>query len=69
MEVPAPGEILAVSTVGAYGFSMASNYNGRPRPAEALVDGEKIFLARERETLEDLIRGERVPPGEMEPST
>ncbi len=67
MELPAPGEILAVSTVGAYGFSMASNYNGRLRPAEALVDGEDVFLARERESLEDLVRGEQVPTATEEP--
>jgi diaminopimelate decarboxylase len=58
MEVPEPGELLAVRTVGAYGFTMASNYNGRPRPAECIVDGEQVQVARRRETLEDLIRGE-----------
>jgi diaminopimelate decarboxylase len=58
MEVPEPGELLAVRTVGAYGFTMASNYNGRRRPAECLVDGETVRLIRRRETLQDLIRGE-----------
>jgi diaminopimelate decarboxylase len=58
MEVPEPGELLAVRTVGAYGFSMASNYNGRLRPAECLVDGDEVQLIRRRETLDDLIRGE-----------
>jgi diaminopimelate decarboxylase len=58
MEVPEQGELLAVRTVGAYGFSMASNYNGRLRPAECLVDGGDVRLIRRRETLEDLIRGE-----------
>jgi diaminopimelate decarboxylase len=58
LELPEEGELLAVRTVGAYGFAMASNYNGRLRPAEAMVDGGEIHLVRERETLEDLIRGE-----------
>ena len=58
MELPEQGELLAVRTVGAYGFSMASNYNGRLRPAECLVDGDQVELIRKRETLDDLIRGE-----------
>jgi diaminopimelate decarboxylase len=58
LPLPEPGELLAVRTAGAYGFSMASNYNGRLRPAEVLVDGSDILLARRRESLEDLIRGE-----------
>lgn len=58
LEVPSPGELLAVRTTGAYGFAMASNYNGRLRPAEALVDGAEARLIRRRETFEDLIRGE-----------
>ena len=45
-------------TAGAYGFAMVSNYNGRLRPAEAMVNGSEVRLIRERETLEDLIRGE-----------
>jgi len=55
---PSEGELLAVRTSGAYGFSMASNYNGRRRPAEVLVDGSEVQLVRRRETYEDLIRGE-----------
>ncbi len=55
------GEILAVMSAGAYGFSMSSNYNSRPRPAEVLVDGNKHYLIRKRETLKDLIRGESIP--------
>jgi diaminopimelate decarboxylase len=55
---PEPGELLAISTVGAYGFSMASTYNARPRPAEVLVDGDAFTLIRRRETLPDLVRGE-----------
>lgn len=56
--MPEPGDLLAVRTAGAYGFVMASNYNGRRRPAEVIVDGEQVHLARRRETFEDLIRGE-----------
>ena len=55
---PREGELLAVRTSGAYGFTMASNYNGRLRPAEVLVDGTDVRLARRRETYQDLIRGE-----------
>ena len=58
LPLPRAGDLLAVQTVGAYGFTMASNYNGRLRPAEALVYGYEIELIRRRETLEDLIRGE-----------
>jgi diaminopimelate decarboxylase len=53
-----PGELLAVSTTGAYGFSMASTYNARPRPAEVLVDGVDHQLIRRRESYDDLVRGE-----------
>ena len=52
------GDLLAIMSVGAYGFVMASNYNARPRPAEALVRGDKFALIRKRETWEDLVRGE-----------
>ncbi len=54
----AAGELVAVFTAGAYGFTMASNYNARPRPAEILVDGKNVKLARERETYESLTAGE-----------
>jgi diaminopimelate decarboxylase len=53
-----PGDLLAVMTSGAYGMVAASNYNARPRPAEVLVEGAKWRVVRERETYEDLIRGE-----------
>jgi diaminopimelate decarboxylase len=53
-----PGELLAVSTAGAYGFSMASTYNARPRPAEVLVDATSHRIIRRRETYDDLVRGE-----------
>ncbi|MEJ5347865.1 MAG: diaminopimelate decarboxylase [Desulfosoma sp.] len=56
-----PGELLAVMSAGAYGFSMASNYNSRRRPAEVLVDGETFHVIRQRETWEDLVRLENIP--------
>jgi diaminopimelate decarboxylase len=56
------GDLLAFMSAGAYGFAMSSNYNSRPRAAEVLVDGDKYFVVRDRETYEDLIRGERIPP-------
>jgi diaminopimelate decarboxylase len=52
------GDLLAIMSAGAYGFVMASNYNSRPLPAEALVRGDKVALIRKRQTREDLIRGE-----------
>ncbi len=58
LERPAEGELLAIRTAGAYGFSMASQYNARVRPAEVLVDGSTFRLIRRRETYEDLVRGE-----------
>ncbi|HEX9937171.1 MAG TPA: diaminopimelate decarboxylase [Longimicrobium sp.] len=58
MEIPRPGELLAIKTVGAYGFSMASQYNQRPRPAEVMVDGDTATLARRRETFDDLVAAE-----------
>ena len=56
-----PGDLLAVMSAGAYGFVMASNYNTRPRPPEVLVDGDRMHVIRQRETLDDLIRGETIP--------
>ncbi len=53
------GDLLSIFTAGAYGFSMASNYNARPRPAEVLVDGDKFSIIRKRENYEDLISLER----------
>lgn len=55
------GDYLAVMSAGAYGFTMASNYNSRPRPPEVLVKGDEYFVIRKRETWEDLIRGEEIP--------
>jgi len=55
------GDLVAVRSAGAYGFSMSSNYNGRPRCAEVLVRGDRFAVVRERENLEDLVRGETIP--------
>ena len=52
------GDLLAIMSAGAYGFVMASNYNSRPLPAEALVRGDKFALIRTRQTSEELVRGE-----------
>jgi len=55
------GDLLAVMSAGAYGFTMASNYNSRPRPAEVMVKGNRFTVVRRRETYADLIRGEKIP--------
>ncbi len=52
------GDLLAIMSAGAYGMTMSSNYNTRPRAAEVLVDGASVHLARERETVEQLFAGE-----------
>jgi len=54
------GDVLAVLSAGAYGMTMASNYNTRPRAAEVMVDGDAVHLIRERESVEQLIAGERL---------
>ncbi len=56
------GALLAVRSAGAYGFSMASNYNTRPRAAEIMVDGDRVHLVRRRETLAELFAGESPLP-------
>ena len=58
MELPKPGELLAIHTVGAYGFSMSSQYNQRPRPAEVMVDGASATLVRRRENYEEMVAAE-----------
>jgi diaminopimelate decarboxylase len=58
-----PGHLLAVLGAGAYGSTMASNYNGRLRPAEVLVRGARWALIRRRETRRDLIRHDVIPRG------
>lgn len=57
---PEEGDLLAVMSAGAYGFSMSSTYNSRPRAAEVMVKGDTWQVVRDRETHEDLVRGERV---------
>jgi diaminopimelate decarboxylase len=54
------GDLLAVMSAGAYGFVMASNYNSRPRPPEVIVNGSEYSVVRERDSFEDLIRGEKL---------
>jgi diaminopimelate decarboxylase len=56
------GGLLAIMSAGAYGMSLSSNYNARPRAAEVMVDGGRIHLIREREQVEDLFAGERLLP-------
>jgi diaminopimelate decarboxylase len=56
-----PGELLALMSAGAYGFSMSSNYNSRRRVPEVLVRDDQMFVIRARETYEDLTRGEAIP--------
>jgi diaminopimelate decarboxylase len=56
-----PGELMAIMSAGAYGFSMSSNYNSRPRPAEVMVRENRYETIRIRESYEDLIRGEIIP--------
>jgi diaminopimelate decarboxylase len=51
-------DLIALMSAGAYGFTMASNYNSRPLPAEALVDGDRVSLIRRRQTMADLVREE-----------
>ena len=56
-----PNDLIAVMSAGAYGFTMSSNYNSRPRVPEILVEGKEFHVIRERESYEDLIRGEKIP--------
>jgi diaminopimelate decarboxylase len=58
---PQRGDLLAVMSAGAYGFTMASNYNSHPKPPEVLVNGDHYYVIRARESLDDLIRGEEIP--------
>lgn len=56
------GDLLSIMSAGAYGMSMSSNYNSRPRAAEVMVDGKNVYLIRERETIEQLFANEKVLP-------
>jgi len=58
---PEAGDLLAVMSAGAYGFSMSSNYNARPRMAEVLSEGKKFHLIRRRETYANLVAREQIP--------
>lgn len=58
----AAGDYLAVKSAGAYGFTMSSNYNTRPRAVEIMVDGENTHVIRQRESLEQLLEGESILP-------
>ncbi|MFH1623676.1 MAG: diaminopimelate decarboxylase [Pseudomonadota bacterium] len=55
------GDLVAIMSAGAYGFTMSSNYNSRPRVPEVMVAGDKFHIIREREEYDDLIKGERIP--------
>lgn len=57
-----PDDLLVIRSAGAYGFTMSSNYNSRPRAAEIMVDGDKIHVVRARETIESLYAGEQLLP-------
>ncbi len=56
-----PGELMAIMSAGAYGFSMSSSYNSRPRACEVMVKKDHFYTIRARETFEDLVQGEVVP--------
>ncbi len=55
------GDLLAICSAGAYGFSMSSNYNSRPRVAEILIDGDSTYVIRQRETIQELYANEKIP--------
>ncbi len=61
VEAYEPGELMAIMSAGAYGFSMSSNYNSRPRACEVMVKGDRFYIIRKRETFEDLVKGEMIP--------
>jgi diaminopimelate decarboxylase len=56
------GDLLVMRSAGAYGFSMSSNYNTRPRPVELMVDGDEVYVINQRETFKQMIAGERMLP-------
>ena len=66
VEMLDPGDLMAVMSAGAYGFSMSSTYNSRPKICEVMVKGDRYFTIRERESFKDLIRGESIPDFLME---
>jgi len=62
MQEAESGDLLAVKSAGAYGYTMSSNYNSRLRAAEVMVRGREFFVIKKRESYEDLVRGEELPP-------
>ncbi|MDF1535644.1 MAG: diaminopimelate decarboxylase [bacterium] len=60
LPIMSQGELLAIKSAGAYGFSMSSQYNSRPRVAEVMVSEDRFQVVRDRETMDDLVRGERI---------
>ena len=56
------GDLLAILSAGAYGFSMAGNYDSRPRPVEVMIDQGQAHVVRLRESIQDLMQGERPLP-------
>ncbi len=56
-----PGDLMAIMSAGAYGFSMSSNYNSRPRVCEVMVKEDRFYIIRQRESFQDLIKGEQIP--------
>jgi diaminopimelate decarboxylase len=56
------GDLLAVMSAGAYGFTMSSNYCSRPRVAEIMVKDDEYYVVRDRESYQDLVKGESIPP-------
>jgi len=61
ISIPCEGDFFAIMSAGAYGFSMASNYNSRPRVSEVMVKGNRFEVIRKRESYQDLVRGEIAP--------
>ncbi|MBW1780420.1 MAG: diaminopimelate decarboxylase [Deltaproteobacteria bacterium] len=69
VEIFEPGDLMAVMSAGAYGFSMSSTYNSRPKVCEVMVKGDRYYTIRERERFEDLIKGEAIPDFLLEDET
>ena len=61
IKIPNQGDLFTVMSGGAYGFTMSSTYNSRPKVASVLVKGNETYLIRERETIDDLLKGEKIP--------
>ena len=61
MPIVTEGDLLAVMSAGAYGYTMSSNYNSRPRIPEVMVVKDRFYIVKERETYRDLVKGEMIP--------